>query len=69
MTRAAWISGVLTPAEREDLARELSKLPYPEEARRAFLDAADEAIAVYAALLVPAQQDGLERKARVKRLA
>ena len=69
MRSAAWISGVLTPAEREDLARQLSKLPYPEEARRTFLDAADEAIAVYAALLVPAQQDGLERKARVKRLA
>ena len=69
MTRAAWISGGLIPAAREDLAQELSKLPYPEEARRAFLDAADETIAVYAALLVPAQQHGLERKARVKRLS
>ena len=68
MTRAAWISGVLTPAEREDLARELSKLPYPEEAQRTFLDAADEAIDVYVALLVPMQRDSIERKARVKRL-
>ncbi len=68
MTRAAWISGVLTLAEREDLAQELSKLPYSEEARQTFLDAADEAIDVYVALLVPMQRDSIERKARVKRL-
>ena len=70
MTRIAWASSALVPAEREVLGRELSKvLPYPEEAQLAFLNAADEALAEYVTLRVPAQQDALDRKARITRLA
>ena len=70
MTRVEWTSGVLAPAEREALARDLSKvLPYPKEAQRVFLGLVDEDITEYKGLRVPAQQDALERKARIARLA
>ena len=70
MTRAEWTERALAPAARDALARDLAKaLPYPDEAQRVFLDLVDEAITEHAALRVPAQQDALDRKARVSRLA
>ncbi len=70
MTRVEWTEGALAPAARDALARALAKaLPYPKEAQRAFLGLVDEDITEYKALRVPAQQDALDRKARVSRLA
>jgi hypothetical protein len=70
VTRAEWTEGVLAPAARDALARDFAKaLPYGVEPQRTFLDLVDEAITMYTALRVPAQQDALDRKARVSRLA
>ena len=70
MTGVEWTEGALAPAARDVLARSLAKaLPYPKEAQRVFLGLVDEDITEYKALRVPAQQDALDRKARVSRLA
>lgn len=71
MTRTAWTTGALSAAELEDLAEELSKVlePYTATAQEVFARLVDEAIAEFRELGQPGQENLLDRKRRMERLA